>query len=221
MKKIVLVILFISSFCFSQIEKKLGDFHKITAFDKIDIALIKSSERKIIITGNYANEVELINKKGELKIRLPFTKILQGDNISVTLYCNNIEALEVNEGARIASQDIFNTLNFEIIAKEGGEINVGIKTDRLKAKILQGSIVTLFGKAQHSDILVNSGSEYNAEEIKTKQTIITANMAGKASVCASNYVEAKVRAGGEITIYGKPQQINKKIIAGGTIKQAQ
>jgi hypothetical protein len=33
-------------------------------------------------------------------------------------------------------------------------------------------------------------------------------------------VEAKVRAGGSITIYGKPKQINKNILAGGTIQEA-
>jgi len=33
-------------------------------------------------------------------------------------------------------------------------------------------------------------------------------------------VEAKVRAGGDITIYGKPKQINQKVIAGGSIEEA-
>ena len=37
---------------------------------------------------------------------------------------------------------------------------------------------------------------------------------------ASDFVDAKTRAGGEITIYGKPKQIIEKSVAGGTIKQA-
>jgi hypothetical protein len=43
---------------------------------------------------------------------------------------------------------------------------------------------------------------------------------GEAAIFATNSVDAKVRAGGDITIFGKPKQINKKIIAGGTIEQA-
>ena len=41
-----------------------------------------------------------------------------------------------------------------------------------------------------------------------------------ADVYATDLVDAKTRAGGEITIYGKPKQINEKKIAGGTIEQA-
>ena len=37
---------------------------------------------------------------------------------------------------------------------------------------------------------------------------------------ATDLVDAKTRAGGEIIIYGKPKQINEKKIAGGTIEQA-
>ena len=36
----------------------------------------------------------------------------------------------------------------------------------------------------------------------------------------TDLVDAKVRAGGNITIYGKPRQINQKIVAGGTIREA-
>ena len=41
-----------------------------------------------------------------------------------------------------------------------------------------------------------------------------------AYVYASDLVNAKTRAGGEITIYGKPKQIIEKSVAGGSIEQA-
>ena len=40
------------------------------------------------------------------------------------------------------------------------------------------------------------------------------------SFYATDLVDAKTRAGGEIKIFGKPKQINEKKIAGGTIEQA-
>ena len=39
-------------------------------------------------------------------------------------------------------------------------------------------------------------------------------------VRASQLVEAKVRAGGIITIFGKPKQINQKTVLGGSINQS-
>ena len=51
-----------------------------------------------------------------------------------------------------------------------------------------------------------------------EQCLATAS--GMSAIFATISVDAKVRAGGDITIFGKPKQIKKKIIAGGTIEQA-
>jgi hypothetical protein len=46
------------------------------------------------------------------------------------------------------------------------------------------------------------------------------NAGGDASIHATDYVDAKVRAGGSILIYGKPKEINQKSVLGGIIKEA-
>lgn len=220
MKKIVFSLLVFSSITFGQVNKNLGDFDKVTSFDKIDVMLIPSSENKIVIDGKEANEVELVNKNGELKIRMPFTKILSGDDISVTLYFKKINAVEANEGSRIACGDLIKSTSFEINAKEGSEIKLQLETQKLSGRIANGSNVKLTGNVVNQDILVNSGGIYEAENLKTEQTTVTCNAGGQADVFATVLVDAKVRAGGEITIYGKPKEINQKVIAGGTIKEA-
>ena len=220
MKKIIYSFLVFSSIAFGQNEKNVGDFNKVTSFDQIDVFLIKSDENKVIIDGKDANEVELVNKNGELKIRMPLTKIMSGNNISVTVYFKKINAVEANEGTRLACRDTIKATFFDIIAKEGSEIKLQLDVEKLKSKVSDGSTVTLEGKASTQDVLVNSGGIYEAEKLVSSQTIITANTGGQANVFATNLVEAKVRAGGKITIYGKPKQINQKVIAGGTIEQA-
>ena len=74
----------IFSFGVAQTEKNVGDFTKVSSFDKIDVQLIASNENKVVLHGKEANQVELVNKNGELKIRMPLTKMLSGDNISAT-----------------------------------------------------------------------------------------------------------------------------------------
>jgi hypothetical protein len=220
MKKIVFSLLVFSSVAFGQVVKNLGDFDKVTSFDKIDVLLVPSSENKITIDGKDANQVELVNKNGELKIRMPFSKILSGDNISVTLYFKKINAVEANEGSRIACGDILKSTSFEINAKEGSEIKLQIETQKLSGRIANGSVVKLSGTATNQDILVNSGGIYEAEDLKSEQTTITCNAGGSANIFATVFVDAKVRAGGEITIYGKPKEINQKVVAGGSIEEA-
>jgi hypothetical protein len=219
MKKLTLTLLLISTIAFSQVERTVGDFTKVTSFDKIDVVLVQSNENKISINGKEASSVETVNKNGELKIRMSFTKTMQGEDISVTLYYKNIEAVEANEGSRIASSEIFKTTIFDIIAKEGAEIKLNIDVEKLNIKGTSGAIITVNGTAKNQDVLINSGAVLNAKKLETEQTTITINAGGEAAIYATNIVDAKVRAGGTITISGKPKQINQNIIAGGTIRE--
>jgi hypothetical protein len=220
MKKLTLTFLLITTAVFSQVERTLGDFTKVTSFDKLDILLIQSNENKIIINGYEASSVETVNKNGELKIRMPFSQTMGGSAISVTLYYKNIEAVEANEGSRISSSETLKAIIFDIIAKEGAIVKINLDVDKLNVKGSSGAIITVNGKAKNQDLLINSGSIYNAKSLETAQTTITVNAGGEADIFATDLVDAKVRAGGNITIYGKPRQINQKVVAGGTIREA-
>ena len=220
MIKALLILVLITQFSFAQITKSLGDFNKVTAFDQIEVLLIESNENKIILNGNGSEEVELINKNGELRIRMPLTKLLSGDNVSATLYFKNIDAIEGNEGSRISSQAVFKAIAFDIIAKEGSQIKLNLDVDKLTVRSSNGSNVNVSGKAKNQDAITNSGGELDAEDLITTQTTITANAGGEANIYATDFVDAKTRAGGNIKIYGKPKQINKKTVLGGTIKES-
>lgn len=219
MKKLVYSLLFISSLTFAQKEKEVGDFNKVTSFDKIDVILIASDENKVVVDGSGSDDVEIVNKNGELKIRMRLTKMLSGDNVSATVYYKNIDAVEANEGSRIASDETFEATTFDVIAKEGSEIKIKVNVDRLTLRTANGSTVTISGKAKNQEVIVNSGGIYEAEKLITNQTVITTNAGGDADIYATDLVDAKVRAGGDIRIFGKPKQINQKIVAGGTIKE--
>jgi hypothetical protein len=220
MKKLVFSLLVFSSLAFGQVEKNVGSFTKVTSFDQIDVMLVKSSENKVVIDGKEASEVELVNKNGELKIRMPLEKLLGGDHISVTVYFNNLTAIEANEGSRIACGDKLEAVAFEVNAKEGSQIRLTLDVQKLNVRVANGSQVNVQGSADNQDILVNSGGIYEAQNLLTNQTTVTANAGGEADVYATDFVDAKVRAGGDITIYGKPKQINQKVIAGGNIVEA-
>ena len=220
MKKLAFIFLVFSSMAFAQTEKKVGEFNKVTSFDKIDVTLIESTENKVVLNGSNSKDVELVNKNGELKIRMPFSKMMQGDAISVTVYFKKIDAVEANEGSRIATSDEINAINFDIICKEGSEVKISnLQASRLQVKVSQGSIVTVRGTVKNQDILSNSGGKYDGQDCTTEQTVVTVNAGGMAHVYATELVDAKTRAGGEIMIYGKPKQINEKKIAGGSIEQ--
>lgn len=220
MKNLFYSVMVFSSIAFGQTEKNVGDFNKVTSFDQIDVMLVKSNENKVVIDGKGSNDVELVNKNGELKIRMPLTKMLKGEDISVTVYYKNIEAVEANEGSRIASEDKIKTITFDVKVKEGSEVKLVLDVQKLTVRVANGSKLNITGNAVNQDILANSGGIYDGKDLITNQTTVTVNAGGHASIFASDFVEAKVRAGGDIEIYGKPKQINQKVVAGGNISEA-
>ena len=91
----LIVLLFIAQIGFSQekITKNLGDFDAIKVLDKISVQLIPSNENRIEISGKNNSDVEIINKNGELKIRMPLDKFLKGDDVTALLYFKKIKSL--------------------------------------------------------------------------------------------------------------------------------
>jgi hypothetical protein len=221
MNKLLFSILLISSVALGQIEKNVGDFTKVTAFDQIDVVLIPASENKVVLNGNDSESVELILKNDELKIRMPFTKLLTGDAISATVYYKNITAVEANEGSRIASDSVLKSTAFDIKAKEGSEVKLHLDVDNLTVRTTNGSKVSLQGKAIAQKIKINTGGIYEGQSFVTSETNISVKVGGEANVYAKEILNAYCTAGGHITVFGEPKIINQDIfLGGGTICQA-
>ena len=219
MKKIILfVFLLVSNILLAQISKSLGDFSKVTAFDKISVKLVSSNENRIEIKGDLASEVQIITKNKELKIRMPLEHLMKGDDVNVILYFKKLEAIEANEGSSISCDSNLKALDFNLIAKEGADIKVAIDAQRITLKSSNGAVITLSGKAQNLEAIVSSGGILEAQKLETNQTVISVNAGGNADVFATDLVDAKVRAGGNITIFGNPKQVNQKTVIAGNIK---
>ena len=220
MKKIILVaFLMLSQMNFAQDKSvSLGDFDEVKVFDRISLQMIQGTENKIEITGAKKDDVEIVNKNGELKIRMKFGKLLTGDDITAKLYFKNeIHEITASEGSYVSSEATFKAVAFEVSSKEGAEVKINLDVQKLDAKTSSGGILKLNGSATNVVAISNSGGIVKAKDLKTKQTQITVNAGGEAEVNASEFVEAKTRAGGNIHVYGSPKQVNKKNVIGGNI----
>ncbi len=218
MKKLLFILLLISSLTYAQTEKKVGDFNKVTAFDQITVELIASEENKVVLSGTNSDVVEVVNKNGELKLRMPLTNLLKGNQVNAKVYYTDLTAIEANEGSQISSDSSIKAIGFDIIAKEGSKIDINLEVSNLNVKITSGGIVKTAGTAKNQDVVISAGAIYEAKELTTEQTVISINAGGEATIFATELADAKARAGGDIMIYGNPSQVNKKTFAGGRIK---
>jgi hypothetical protein len=218
MKKLLFSVLLISSLTSAQTEKKVGKFHKVTAFDQITVELIASEENKVVLSGTNSDVVEVVNKNGELKLRMPLTNLLKGNQVNAKVYHTDLTAIEANEGSQISSDSSIKAIGFDIISKEGSKIDINLEVSSLNVKLLSGGIVKTVGTAKNQYVVVLAGAIYEGKDLATEQTSISINAGGEAAVFATQLVDAKARAGGDIMIYGNPIQVNKKTFAGGRIK---
>lgn len=207
-----------TAFAQKPLTQKVGNFDEVKVFDLIEINLIKSNENKVVITGADIEDVEIINKKGKLKIRMKFDRSFDGTQTFVEVYYTNITTIDANEGAIIVSNETMTQPFLELRAQEGGKIIVGLQVDNLECKAVSGGIIEASGKVKHQEIVLNTGGIYEGEKLLTEQTKVKVSAGGNAVISASVLADAKVRAGGYIEIHGDPKTIKKDKLFGGKIK---
>ena len=221
MKRLLIIMtLFLSVNAIAQgdIEKNLGDFNEIKVYDLINVELVKSNENKAVISGDNISDVELINKNGSLRIKMRLGQNFVGNKTVVTLYYKNIEVIDANEGAYVSSEDIFKQYTIELRVQEGAIIKVPMDVTDSKIKAVTGGEIDVIGKAVRQDISINTGGIFQGENLETESTYISVSAAGEAHINASRLADVKIRAGGDVYIYGQPEKVNENKMLGGRVK---
>lgn len=218
MKRIILVFfVFITQVTFGQTIIDPGDFTDLKVFDKLSVTLIASDENKAEITGTSQSKVEVVNKNGLLKIRMPLTKIMSGDEAKVILYFKKIQSIDANEGSNVICADVFKQTTLDLKTQEGATITAVLDVEKALIKAYSGGIIKITGNAVNQSVSINSGGILEARDLETSQTTVSLSAGGSADVKASILVDAKVKVGGTITIHGKPKEIRQETFIGGTI----
>lgn len=223
MKNLILTLSIIASNLFFAQDRtqKLTPFNEISIYDKISAELIPSNENKIEIFGTRSKDVEIIQKNDELKVRMPLTKLLKGEDIKVKIYYTGmLEEVQAFEGSFVTSSKTIKADDLELTAKEGSEIKLEIDVVELDVKSVTGAIITLSGTvAGEMEAEIRTGGILNAKNLNTRRTEVSISAGGEADVRATDFVKARTKAGGTINIYGKPAKIDQQTFAGGSINE--
>lgn len=201
------------------IEKTIGEFTELKVYDLIQVELIKSNENKVEISGRNTEDVLVNNKNGKLKIKMNLEKIFNGDDTKVTLYYTSFDILDANEGAKIYSKDIIKQFEVDLRAQEGAQINVPCDVTYTNIKAVSGGVIETTGTSKNQKVILMTGGVYKGENLDTEKTEVSINAAGEAYVKASKLVDIKIRAGGDVFIYGHPDTVKESKALGGRVKR--
>lgn len=219
MKNILLatVALFGSSFAMAQEKVNIGDFNKLKVYDKIPVELVSSSTNYVELDGVNSSDIKVENTKGELRIKLSGTKIMQGDEASVKVYYKSLYDIQASQGSKIFSDDVVKSKSLNLTSNEGSSIKLPIEASKLEVKINSGAEVILTGNTEFQTVVANSGGKYFSKTLNAESSTLTTNAGGEIEATSTKSVDAKTRAGGRIDIYGNPKDRNQKKVAGGKI----
>lgn len=220
MKKILATLVLFAGLqlSFGQISRDVGSFNVVRAYDKIPVELIPGTTNSVEVTGGKADFVQVVNKNGDLKIRMSSEMILSGDDVRVkVIYNGRLREIQGSQGSRITSPDTISGSLLSLISNEGSTIDLNLNVKSLDVKGSTGGVVNVHGTTSNQIVLMNAGATYNGEDMKSDVTTVTVNAGGNAIVYAGESVDAKTRAGGTIKVFGNPAQRKTRTIAGGTI----
>lgn len=198
--------------------QKTPKFTQVKAFDGISVKLIKSDKNEAIIKGENTKKVAVVINDDILKIRMQIDKIFSGYKTFVELYyTEDLTLIDVNEEARITSEETITQDKLELRAQEGGELNINAQVTQLLVKSVSGGVITTSGKSKNQDVIINTGGIYEGKDFATELTTINVNAGGTAEINAVKYVQATVKAGGSVSVYGDPAKMDEKKVFGGKI----
>jgi hypothetical protein len=216
---VILILICIAQLSNAQVRKDVGEFNKIKTFDQITVELIPSDDERIEIVGTRSDEVEVINKNGELKIRMRTGKLLEGEEIDAKVYFKNLASIDANEGSFVGCDKAFKQPSMYASAQEGAQVKITLDVDNIEVKAATGGKIKLSGTAKNQDVALGAGGILEAKTLKTSNTKVDVKAGGEAEVLATDLADARVTAGGKIIIHGNPKQIKRKTTLGGKIEE--
>ncbi|MEM9680880.1 MAG: head GIN domain-containing protein [Bacteroidota bacterium] len=222
MRKIVVLTLSLFTLITSaqdQIEKTVGEFKTLKVYDLINVKMIKSTENKVVITGDNKRDVEVINRNGKLKIRMKVEEIYDGNDTVVKLYYTSVDVIDVNEGAEITVEDTIDQFEIDLKTQEGGKIIAELKVTYANIRSVTGGIIKATGTAKNQDVSLYTGGVYKGAECVSENSEVSIHAAGEAFVNATEGMDIRIRAGGDVYVYGDPKRVDESRVFGGRIKR--
>jgi|SaaInl59LU_5_DNA_1037362.scaffolds.fasta_scaffold04191_2 hypothetical protein len=223
MKNLIRISLFLLSFCSvaqDVIVENLNDFDELKVFNGLEVNLVKSDVQKLEIKGLKATQVSVRNKKSVLKIFMKLKSIFDTKSVKITLFYNgSIAELDANQGAVITSNDVFSQTQLNIDVQDGAHVRMNLDVDYLKINAITGGNVYVSGKAKSQKVEISTGSNYNALDLTTRQTDISATTGAEAQIHVQDILDAKVKLGGMVNYIGNPKSIKTTKFLGGMIRE--
>lgn len=222
MKNLILVFaLLFSCSLLSQeeITHELESFSEVKVYNGLKVNLNYGDENKAIVTGDGRQDVKLEVEEGILRVKTKLDNIWKENNTVINIHFTYLKKIDARQNSSVELSEVYKTETLDLMASEGGNIYAEIDVEKLNLKSLTGGEVELKGAADIQDVKIRAGGQYYARYLESNDIHISISAGGVADIYSSGRVDAKVRAGGTVNVYGDPEIIDKDTLFGGKVNR--
>ena len=201
----------------AQTERKIGDFQKLSVYDGINVELIKSDTNRVEINGKNTAYIVVINKNGDLKIRLSVERRFSGNRTKVSVFYKSLYSIISHEGANVFSKDTINQADLNLKANSGSRQNMIVKLNTLKATATAGAKINIKGLAKYQELSATTGAEIMVSKVENVEANVVSTTGALIDVSTTKDLKVNSKIGGIINVHTKTDKITEKISVGGAV----
>jgi hypothetical protein len=181
-------------------KRKVSSFDSVSFDGAFDVTIELQKKRGIEVSGDDNIIPHIITE-------------VKGDTLHVTT--NKSICSKIGLRVHITNEDIR-----EIIAEGSSDVSVsGVKNRELTVNIKGAGDISSSGKTGTFVASISGSGNVNARELLADEVDISIDGAGDAVVTASGTLKASIDGAGNITYYGNPKEVIKKISGAGDIEE--
>lgn len=203
----------------SKSRKISDDFIRINASRGLDVYITKSKRISLEVEAdeNLHELIETEVRNGTLYITSS-KNIYSASSKKIHLSVDHINAIEVNSGAEVYSENTFSTDKLVINASSGAQARMDLKVDELTCESSSGSEIRVAGETNYLSASSSSGSDIDAYELKAKTCKADASSGSEIQVYVTDSFDGNASSGGDIQYKGDPEEVNKSDNSGGKVR---
>ncbi|MDN3643527.1 head GIN domain-containing protein [Lutimonas halocynthiae] len=204
----------------SKSRKISDDFVRINASRGLDVYITKSKKISLEVEAdeNLHELIETEVKNGTLYITTT-KNIYSASAKKIHLSVNHINAIHVNSGAEVYSENTFSTDKLVINVSSGAHARMDLKVDELTCESSSGSEIRVAGETNYLIVSSSSGSDIDAYELKAKTCKADASSGSDIHVYVTESFEGSASSGADIQYKGNPEEVNESDNSGGNVRR--
>ncbi len=220
MRKIIFTLILIpfavlissSSFADDKIERDydIEDFTQIYLKGPYEVHLRQSGKCSLTIIAkeDYFDELEVENRGDELMIDLEGKHYKKKRGIEVYIQFKDLKKLEIQGAVDLICENKIRTTNLKLEFEGAGNVELNVSANKIISEIAGVGNFEIVGETDYHKVEFDGIGNYEAQDLRSKYTIVESNGIGSVKVYASNKFKGEATGIGSIEYFGDPDDVS-------------